>query len=207
MILDTIPLIAQEVVRSIYNQSYVDLDAYRLIGFQKFMSTNNQVAAISELFSQIALVLCIVFTAFIVFVVVQRRALKAKTDSETAATQPSSDEAPMGLPAGQAGALRERWSGIVAHLDSSRETDWKVAVIEADTLVDGALARAGFPGDTFGDRLSNIQTGALLSLDGVWWAHKVRNRLAHEPDYFLRYTEARQVIGYYEAALTELQLL
>ena len=46
-----------------------------------------------------------------------------------------------------------------------------------------------------------------ISLDGVWWAHKVRNRLAHEMDYFLRYTEARQAVGYFEAALAELQLI
>jgi hypothetical protein len=105
------------------------------------------------------------------------------------------------------GALRGRWDAIAHHLDSPREADWKVAVIEADKLVDDALAKAGFPGETFGDRLSNIQPGTLLSLDGVWWAHKVRNRLAHETDYFLRYTEAKQAVGYFEAALAELQLL
>lgn len=202
MILDSIPLIAQEVVRSIYNQSYVDVDAYKLVGFQKFMSTNDQVAAISTLLSQVALVLCVVFTAFIVFVIVQRRALKAK---EKEAGVPA--ETQSSASGGPANPLRERWSAIVAHLDSPRETDWKIAVIEADKLVDDALARAGFAGDTFGDRLSNIQPGALLSLDGVWWAHKIRNRLAHESDYFLRYTEARQTIGYYEAALAELQLI
>lgn len=105
------------------------------------------------------------------------------------------------------GALHERWNEIMGHLDSARESDWKIAVMEADKLVDDALAKAGFPGDTFGDRLTNIQPGALRALDGVWWAHKIRNRLAHELDYFLRYTEARQAIGYYGQALDELQLI
>lgn len=105
------------------------------------------------------------------------------------------------------GPLRPRWDAIVSHLDSSREADWKLAVMEADKLADEALSRAGFGGATFGDRLTGIAPGTLVSLDGLWWSHKVRNRLAHELDYFLRYTEARQAIGYYEQALNELHML
>ena len=70
-----------------------------------------------------------------------------------------------------------------------------------------SVARSGYAGDSFGDRLMNIDAGALASLDGLWWAHKVRNRLAHEMDYFLRYTEARQAMGYYEQTLQELNLV
>jgi hypothetical protein len=200
-IIDNIPAIVQEVIHAVYNQSYVDLNAYTLSGFKNFMQTNTQVAAISTVLSQVGLVLCVVFVAIIAFVILQRRALKTqKEESDTAAAQPAGSVAPTGV-------LRQQWSALVAHLDSPHESDWKVAVIEADKLVDDALARAGFSGETFGDRLSNIQPGTLLSLDGVWWAHKIRNRIAHEADYFLRYTEARQAVGYYEAALTELQLI
>ena len=105
------------------------------------------------------------------------------------------------------GPLRVRWESILAHLDSPQEAEWKVAVMEADKLVETALAQAGFMGESFGDRLMAIAPGTLASLDGLWWAHKVRNRLAHELDYFLRYTEARQAIGYYEQTLTELQVI
>jgi hypothetical protein len=105
------------------------------------------------------------------------------------------------------GPLRERWNEVLKHLDSVQEAQWKMAVVEADKLADDALAHAGFSGDTFGDRLTNIEPGELASLDGLWWAHKVRNRIAHEVDYFLRYTEARQAVGYYQQALEELNLI
>lgn len=199
--IENIPAITQEVVHALYNQSYVDLNAYTLSGFQHFMQTNNQVAAVSTFLSQVSLVLCIVFAAIIAFVMLQRRSLSASVSpTSEGASEPVGSVAPTGV-------LRQQWSVIVQRLDSTHESDWKVAVIEADKLVDDALSRAGFPGATFGDRLSNIQPGMLLALDGVWWAHKIRNRLAHEADYFLRYTEARQAVGYYEAALTELQLI
>jgi hypothetical protein len=147
-----------------------------------------------------AVFLCAIFMLIIGFTTVWRKALLS----------PAAVAAPGGAgaaPAAPAGPLRARWEALTARLDSPRESDWKVAVIEADTFMDEALARAGFPGDTFGDRLMNMEPGALQSLDGVWWAHKVRNRLAHESDYFLRYTEAKQAVNYFHQALEELRLI
>jgi hypothetical protein len=139
----------------------------------------------------------------IAFSVMRRKALmapKPATDGVPSAAEPAA-----AAPAG--GALTARWAQVLGHLESVQESEWKVAVLEADKLVDDALARAGFPGESFGDRLMNIQPGALVSLDGIWWAHRIRNRLAHEMDYYLRYTEARQAVAYYEQALSELKLL
>lgn len=100
-----------------------------------------------------------------------------------------------------------RWGSVQSKLESPREQDWKLAILEADTVVDEALKRTGVGGSTFSDRLSQVPPGSLSSLDGLWWAHKIRNRIAHEVDYFLRYTEARQAIQYYEATLRELGAL
>jgi hypothetical protein len=199
---ERIPEIVIDTVRSLYRVNYVDTQYTSTARLFDFIDTNTQLASIKLILSQLALVVSIVFAAFIIFVAIQRRALKAQAE-DAAAVAPAAQE-PQPIPTGQ---LRDRWNSILAYLDSAREADWKLAVMEADTLVDDSLARAGFAGATFGDRLSNIQPGTLLSLDGVWWAHKIRNRLAHEVDYFLRYTEARQAVGYFEAALAELQLI
>ncbi|MCC6934436.1 MAG: hypothetical protein IT406_01945 [Candidatus Yanofskybacteria bacterium] len=166
---------------------------------------NNAIAGDARtLISEIAFILCVGLVAFIAFVARQKRALQAKQAVAVPAAVPEAAEAVGNQPVGM---LRARWDAILKHLDSNREGDWKLAVLEADKLVEDALARAGFPGDSFGDRLTNIQPGTLQSLDGIWWAHKVRNRVAHEIDYFLRYTEAKQVLGYFETALVELNFL
>lgn len=156
---------------------------------------------IKTIVMQIAAMLSIVFGSIVVYVAIKRRQLLTPLLA-TATVQEA--ELPS---ASTTGALRGRWDEITAHLDSARENDWKLAILEADKLVDVALRQKGFPGDTFGDRLTNIQPGMLVSLDGLWWAHRVRNRVAHEMDYFLRYTEARQAVSYYEVALSELQLI
>ena len=200
MFYENIPTIVSSTVQALYKNVFVTIDTSLSARLFDFVQTNDQVAGIKAFLSQAALVLCAVFALFIVFVMTQRRALKAR--QETPATAPATE----GAPEQPAGLLRDRWNALLKYLDSTHEAQWKIAVIEADKLVDDALAKAGYSGDTFGDRLSNIQPGTLLSLDGIWWAHKVRNRLAHEVDYFLRYTEARQAIGYFEAALADYSL-
>ena len=102
------------------------------------------------------------------------------------------------------GPIQSRWEEIIRHMASEREAEWKFAIIEADKLVDDILKTSGYLGDTMGDRLMNIEKGQLLSLEGLWAAHKVRNKLAHDVNYFLRYAEARQVMKLYESALREL---
>jgi hypothetical protein len=169
----------------------------------RFWETNAAVATGVSVAQIAAAFVSALFVFVIAVAVMKKQALNAPLAAESAgvlADVPA--EAPR-----EGGALRERWNEILRHLEAPQEAEWKVAVMEADKLVDTALSRAGFPGDSFGDRLTNIQPGTLLALDGLWWAHKIRNRLAHEMDYFLRYTEARQAVSYYEQALAELQLI
>ena len=164
----------------------------------RFWSTDPTVANGLELAQLFAAFLSAIFVFFIVVGHLRRKA---------ALMVPAGPAGESAVPTEAIGPLRERWNEVLGHLDAAQEAQWKVAVMEADKLVDDAMARTGFAGETFGDRLTNIEPGMLVSLGGLWWAHKIRNRVAHEMDYFLRYTDARQAIGYYQQALEELQLL
>ena len=109
--------------------------------------------------------------------------------------------------AAQTSPLGSRWEEIQRHLNSVKEAEWKFAVIEADSLVDSILKASGYPGDTMGERLKNIDKTQIVTLDGLWEAHKIRNRLAHDPNYFLRYGEAKRAVQLYEKTLKELNAL
>lgn len=105
------------------------------------------------------------------------------------------------------GAVQSKWEEIVHHSRSSHEAEWKLAIIEADKLIDGLLKSAGYPGETMGDRLMSIEGGQLESLNGLWEAHKIRNKLVHETSYFLRFAEAQRALQLYERTLKELQAI
>jgi len=105
-----------------------------------------------------------------------------------------------------ASALAARWQDILKRVESIREGEWKFAIIEADKVVDDLLKNL-FPGETMGERLMNIDKTQLLSIDSLWEAHKIRNRLAHDTNYFLRHSEAVRAINLYEKTLQELGAL
>lgn len=111
------------------------------------------------------------------------------------------------LPKSDGGPTIARWAEIQRHVESTKEAEWKFAVIEADKLLDDILKKAGYVGDTMGDRLKNIQTGQVQSLNLIWEAHKIRNRLAHETNYFLRHAEAKKAVQFYGRALEEFGVL
>ena len=105
------------------------------------------------------------------------------------------------------GPRQARWEEVQRHINSPQEAEWKFAVIEGDALVDDALKKAGFSGESMGDRLTNIQPGQIQNLDALWEAHKIRNRLAHDSGYFLRYAEAKRAVNQFEKVLKELGVL
>lgn len=80
------------------------------------------------------------------------------------------------------------------------------AVIAADSLVDEALKQRGIKGATMGERL-NTAAGLLRDINGVWSAHKLRNRVVHEPGTNLRSAEAQRCLRQFKKALKDLGAL
>jgi hypothetical protein len=99
------------------------------------------------------------------------------------------------------------WLKIKKHLSYNDESHSKLAVIEADNLLDDVLKSANVRGETLGERLKNLNPAQLPNLNEIWEAHKIRNRLVHEPDYPLDSQTALKVISFYEKAFKGLELI
>lgn len=100
------------------------------------------------------------------------------------------------------------WQRILDHLDSPNESDWRLAIIEADTVLKEVLDKSGFVGDTIGEKLKGLEKGDIASLSAAWEAHKVRNRIAHEGSEFrLNKREAERVIDLYRQVFEELHYI
>jgi len=82
----------------------------------------------------------------------------------------------------------------------------KLAVMEADTLLDSALKSMLMPGTTLGERLK-IACYKYPRLKDVWWAHKIRNQLVHEATFQLSTRMASQALDEFEKAFRILNLL
>ncbi|MBI1952346.1 hypothetical protein HYS42_01320 [Candidatus Saccharibacteria bacterium] len=81
-----------------------------------------------------------------------------------------------------------------------------LAVIDADKLLDEALKKKNYRGKTMGERLVAAQRD-ISDNDGVWYSHKLRNRLVHEPTTRLRKNEAKQALAGFRQVLKDLGAL
>src|SRR5690606_5790248 len=73
----------------------------------------------------------------------------------------------------------QKWNTIKAHAASDNPNDWRLAIIEADIMLDDALNKAGYVGASIGDKLKTANPNSFRSLQSAWQAHKVRNEIAH----------------------------
>ncbi|MFZ2803724.1 MAG: hypothetical protein WA001_00725 [Patescibacteria group bacterium] len=82
----------------------------------------------------------------------------------------------------------------------------KLALLEADTLLDSGLKSISMPGETLGERLK-VACYKYPKLQSVWWAHKLRNSLAHDSSFQLNPRQASQALDEFERALKVLNVM
>lgn len=99
--------------------------------------------------------------------------------------------------------MRRRWRDVEAMVARGTELDRKMAVLEADKLLDHALKSLSMPGTTLGERLKFAQY-KYPDLRDVWPAHRVRNQLAHEAGFRLDAGTARRALNGFQKALSRL---
>src|SRR3989338_5782527 len=100
--------------------------------------------------------------------------------------------------------FKDGWQGVLGHLNSDNESDWKLAIIEADKLADNLLIQKGYKGESMAERLTSVEKDELKSIDLLWEAHKIRNRIAHKTGFKLSHPEATRAVSYYKESLEEL---
>jgi hypothetical protein len=98
----------------------------------------------------------------------------------------------------------ERWQRVIDHINSDNASDWRLAILECDIVLDELLDKQGFIGNTIGDKLKNADPAEFKTLNNAWEAHKIRNAIAHAgQDFTLTQREARRIVGLYETVFKE----
>lgn len=96
-----------------------------------------------------------------------------------------------------------RWQDVLKHAESSEPSDWKLAIIEADIILEELLSELGYAGVSVGDKLKGAPS-SFRTIEQAWRAHSVRNRIAHEGASFeLSEMLARQTIAEYKMVFDE----
>jgi hypothetical protein len=102
----------------------------------------------------------------------------------------------------------EKWERIIELINSANEADWRLAIIEADVMLEDLLRRASYHGETLGEMLRSVEKSDMLTLESAWEAHKIRNAIAHRGSEFpLTEREAKRAISLFEEVFQEFKII
>ena len=98
---------------------------------------------------------------------------------------------------------RVKWLSIERQLKKDDTSSCQLAILNADKLVDYALRERGTKGQTMGERLK-VAKDVFTDNNAIWSAHKLRNKIAHEPDVRVSYDQVRRALSGFKQALKDL---
>ncbi|MDO8729319.1 MAG: hypothetical protein Q7K26_05560 [bacterium] len=102
----------------------------------------------------------------------------------------------------------KKWEKVMKYANSDNASDWRLAIIEADVILEELLHSAGYVGESIGEMLKSVDKNEFLTIDDAWEAHKVRNAIAHSgADFQLSERETRRVIALFEKVFKEFQVI
>ena len=102
----------------------------------------------------------------------------------------------------------EQWEHVLEMVSSDRPSDWRVAVMDADVMLDELLIQKGYLGENLGERLKSVSPGDFRALNAAWEAHKIRNQIAHGGgDYILTQREARRAVDLFREVFAEIGVI
>lgn len=102
------------------------------------------------------------------------------------------------------GTANARWDSIQQKVTQNSPESWKIAIIEADIMLDEILTNAGYVGQSLGEKLKSANPQSFTTVQDAWEAHKVRNEIAHTgSDFVLTQKSAQDTIVRFERVFQE----
>ena len=101
-------------------------------------------------------------------------------------------------------AKNSKWDRVLEHIDSDNPNDWRLAILEADIMLEEMVDTMMLGGTTLGEKLKRVERADFKTIDKAWEAHKMRNNVAHQGgDYILTQREAKRIIALYKDVFDE----
>lgn len=101
-----------------------------------------------------------------------------------------------------------RWNRVLEHANSTDEHQWRLAILEADIMLNELLDVQGYRGETMAEKMKQVPRTQFNSIDDAWEAHRMRNRVAHEgANLQLDERTKNHVINLYQRVFKEFGLI
>lgn len=102
--------------------------------------------------------------------------------------------------------IQKQWKKIKQNFEKNDTVYWKLALLEAEKLIDEILVRMGLGPGTMDDRLSRASTDEIANIEDLKRARILCQDIARDPDYRLNKENAENTFGVFEKTLIALQV-
>ncbi|RJQ35810.1 hypothetical protein C4568_00280 [Candidatus Parcubacteria bacterium] len=181
------PATAQEAIQYVHNASAPGT----FEAFSDFWS----------LFTALSLFISLLFAILIVYCIIRIEQIrKHEREQFESAAHP--------VAARDVSRTQLRWNRIVEETGSDSEQNWRLAILEADIMLNELLDSLGYKGETMADKMRTVEKGDFNTIDLAWEAHRARNAIAHQGvQVALTQREARRIIDLYERIFREFKFI
>lgn len=98
------------------------------------------------------------------------------------------------------------WKNIQKRLLSKDQNDWKLAILEADQILNEILKMSGYLG-RLSDQLKILTDAQLKNIEDVRLAHDISDKIKNNPSFIITQEEVKDAVAAYEQSFRELNLI
>jgi len=100
-----------------------------------------------------------------------------------------------------------RWEAIKNRLTEGSVASGKIAIIEADKMLDEALGKLGFAGKTAGEKIKNIKPGQLIGIEELQSTRNLYYKIIEDPGYEVSLEEIKTALAAYERFFRGIEMI
>ncbi len=101
--------------------------------------------------------------------------------------------------------LVKTWQKISKRLELGSEDEYKMAVLEAEEMLDKVLEKMGYLGKNLKEKVDKLPFTAVSNINGLRDISQTRKRIVYNPDQELSLDEAKRILDIFEQVLKDLQ--
>lgn len=103
------------------------------------------------------------------------------------------------MPSLSQSAMRKKWKTLEDRLASGNPSEYKVAILEADLIVEQILTDIGYDSKTdMGQKIEQLRVTQPEDADTIDRVHQLRNRIVFEENFEVSLDEARDALETYK---------
>jgi hypothetical protein len=102
--------------------------------------------------------------------------------------------------------ISKRWEKIKKRLKKDNESEYKLALIEADKMLDDILKRMGYGEESLNEKLERLSLSDVSNLEELLKANEICQNVVHDPDYRLNKEKAEEIISIFEKSFKDLRV-